>query len=170
MEWRGNVSRLHIFIKDVIPKSPGFNFPRPAWVKVNCIRTGVGLFLSETHKWGMVSTAACECGTEEQTAEHVTTFCLIYHHPNVARVFSDVDKNLATWLMETCPGNLVDRPAPVHLPQTKKKNKKAKCITNLNSKQSILIVQKIDLELNCLLNISLNTKHNSYYKSTQKND
>ena len=72
----------------------GFGFPRPAWVKLNRLRTGVGLFCSETHKWGMASTAACECGAKKQTAEHVITPCPIYHHSNGARVPLDVDKSL----------------------------------------------------------------------------
>ena len=65
----------------------------------------------------MVSTAAFECGAKEQTAEYVMTSFRIYHHPNVARALSDVEKNLATWMMS---GHLVELPALVHLPQTKK--------------------------------------------------
>ena len=61
---------------------PGISFPRPAWVGLNRLRTGVGLLRSETHKWGMVSTAGCEREAKEQTAEHVITFCPIYQHPN----------------------------------------------------------------------------------------
>ena len=29
--------------------------------------------------------------------------CPMYHHPNGVRALSVVDKNLATWLIETCP-------------------------------------------------------------------
>ena len=104
MEWQENASQLHTFIKDVIPTSPEISFPRPAWVnRFNRLRTGVGLFLSETYKWGMASMAACKCRAKEQTAEHVITSCFIYHHPNIARALSDVDKNLVTWLMKTFP-------------------------------------------------------------------
>ena len=72
-------------------------------VKPNRPRTGVGLFLSEKHKWGMASTAAYECNAKEQTAEHVITSCSIYHHPNGSRVLSDIEKSLVTWLTKTCP-------------------------------------------------------------------
>ena len=37
---------------------------------------------------GMASTAACECGTKEQTTKPIITSCPIYHHPNRSRVFS----------------------------------------------------------------------------------
>ena len=70
---------------------------------LNRLRTGVGLFRLETYKCGMASTAACECSAKEQTAEYVITSLPIYHHPDKARAFSDVNKNLVTWLMETCP-------------------------------------------------------------------
>ena len=33
-------------------------FPRPAWVKLDRLRTGVGLACSKAHKWGMASRAA----------------------------------------------------------------------------------------------------------------
>ena len=49
-------SRLQTFIKDVSPTPPGF--PRPAWIKLNRLRTCGGLFRSCTHKWGMASTVA----------------------------------------------------------------------------------------------------------------
>ena len=101
MEWQENASRLHRFIKDVNPKPSRFSFLRSAGVKLNCLQIDIGLFCYKTHKWGMVSTTACECGAK-QTAEHVITFFPIYHHPNGACALSDVSKNLATWLMKTC--------------------------------------------------------------------
>ena len=84
MEWRENASEFYTFVEDVSPKPPGFSFHRPAWVTLNRLRIGAGLSCSETHKWGMASTAACECGAKEQTTEHIITSCPIYHHPNTA--------------------------------------------------------------------------------------
>ena len=49
----------------------------------------------------MVSRAACEFGAKEQTAEHVITFCPIYHHPNGACALSEVTRTWLTWMMET---------------------------------------------------------------------
>ena len=105
MEWQKNAYNLHAFIGDVVPTPPGISFTRPAWVKLNRLQTGAGLFRSETHKWGMISTAACECGAKEQTAKHIIRSCLIYHHLNEARVLSDVKKKLMSWLMDTRPAN-----------------------------------------------------------------
>ena len=76
------------------------SFSRPVFkpvFKLNHLRSGVGLFRSETHKRGMVSTL---CGSKKQTADHIITFCSIYHHKNGARALSDVKKKLVTWLME----------------------------------------------------------------------
>ena len=94
MKWRENASRIHIFIKDVSSTPPGINFPRP--VSVNGVRTGIGLFRSETYKWGVASTRACKCGAKEQTAEHIITFFPFYHNPNKACALSDINKNLVT--------------------------------------------------------------------------
>ena len=47
--------------------------------------------------------AACECGTKEQTAEHIIISCLIYQHQNGACALLDVDKSLVTWQTKTCP-------------------------------------------------------------------
>ena len=71
--------------------------------KLKPLETDFGLFLSETHKWVMDSTEGCECAAKKQTPEIVVTTCHIYHHLNEARDLSDVDKNLVTWLMKTCP-------------------------------------------------------------------
>ena len=100
MKWQKNVSRLHTFIKHVSPTRLGFSFTRPAWVRFNHLQTNVGLFHLKIHKWVMASMVACDYGAKDQTAEHVITSCPIYHHPNRARALSDVNKNLATWLME----------------------------------------------------------------------
>ena len=102
MELRKNATRLHTFNKNASPTPPEFNFSRPALVKLNRLQTDLGLFSSETHKRGMSSTAVCECGAKEQTADHVVASCSVYHHPNRARVLSDVDRSQMNWLKETC--------------------------------------------------------------------
>ena len=102
MEWRENPSQHDTFIEDLSPTPPGLIISGSASVKLNRPRTGVVLFHSKTHEWGMVSTATCECDAREQKAEHVITFGPIYHHPNRTRALSDVDKSLVTRLMKTC--------------------------------------------------------------------
>ena len=78
---------------DALPR--GIELPRPAWVQPNHLRTAVSLFQSSMHKWGMPSTASCECGAEEQTADHTITSCSIYHHPNGIWGLLTVNESLA---------------------------------------------------------------------------
>ena len=101
--WQKDTSRLRDFIPNVSPTPPGMLLPRPSWVKLNRLRTGIGLFHSTMHRWGLASTAACECGAEEQTADHVITSCPIYQHPNGARGLALIDESMKVWLMKKCP-------------------------------------------------------------------
>ena len=48
--WQGNTSRLRNFISDVSPSPSGMLLPRPSWVRLNRLRTGVGLFRSTMHR------------------------------------------------------------------------------------------------------------------------
>ena len=98
MEWQENSSRLHGYISEVSTSPPGVRLPRSAWVKLNRLRTGIGLFCSIKYKWGMASSSACECGAEEQTADHVITSCPIYRHPCGNRGLTSVNGNLVNWL------------------------------------------------------------------------
>ena len=97
-EWQKSTSRLHQFIADISSSPPGMNFPRPVWVRLNRLRTGVGLFRSTMYKWGKAFSAACECGAEEQTADHVIATC-----SNCVQDLEEVNENLLTWLTEICP-------------------------------------------------------------------
>ena len=99
----GNISpRLRDFIPDA--SSPtGLSLPRVAWVRLNHLRTGVGRFRSTMHRWGLAPTAACECGAEEQTADHVILSCPIYRAPNGVRGLACLDDSSVTWLLEVCP-------------------------------------------------------------------
>ena len=58
---------------------------RPAWVKLNPLRTGVERFHFLIHKWGLAPLANCECGAAEQTANHVLTAYLMHRAPHGAR-------------------------------------------------------------------------------------
>ena len=103
IRWQEVTFRLHLFFHDVDAHPPGTGLPRPASVRLNRLRTGVGLFRSSMHKWGMASTTSCECGAEEQTADHIVTSCPIYHHPNGIRGLLTVNESLARWLSDMCP-------------------------------------------------------------------
>ena len=47
--------------------------------------------------------AACECGAEEQTADHVILECPMYRAPNGSHGLLSVDDDTVTWLLEVCP-------------------------------------------------------------------
>ena len=79
-----NASRLHAFVPQTDARPVGMGLPRAAWVKLNCLRTGVGRFHSSMHKWGLAPSPNCECGASEQTADHVLTACPIHQAPNGA--------------------------------------------------------------------------------------
>ena len=102
-EWQASSSRLHAFIPNASTPALGMHFPRPSWVRLNHLCTGVGLFHSNLRKWRLVSLAACECGAKEQTPDHVVASCLIYRHPNGAQGLKMLNENLLTWLMNKCP-------------------------------------------------------------------
>ena len=91
------------FFSDVDALPPGMGLPRPAWVRLNRLRIRVGFFRSSMHKWGMASMASCECGAEEQTADHIIISCPIFRHPNGIRGLLFVNESLAGWLSDTCP-------------------------------------------------------------------
>jgi len=62
--------------------TPGANFPRRAWVRLNRLSTGVGRFRSCLYKWSVASSVASECGAEEQTIDHVVLQCPIHRPPH----------------------------------------------------------------------------------------
>ena len=50
LECQRRSSQLRGFIADVSSSPSGMHFPRPAWVRLNCLQTGVGLFCSAMHR------------------------------------------------------------------------------------------------------------------------
>ena len=80
VEWADNPTRLRTSIPDTGTHTPGINPPRRAWVRLNRHRTGVGHFRSCLYKWGMASSAACECGAEKNV-DHVVLHCPIHRPP-----------------------------------------------------------------------------------------
>ena len=56
VQWT-NLTSVSIFLST---KLIGMNLTRTAWVKLNCLRTGVGRFGSSMHKWGLAPLAKCE--------------------------------------------------------------------------------------------------------------
>ena len=63
---------LGVYIPRVSTRLIGMSLTRTAWVKLNHLGTGVGRFGSSMHKWGLASSANCECGANEQTADGIS--------------------------------------------------------------------------------------------------
>ncbi|KAJ8396816.1 hypothetical protein AAFF_G00014150 [Aldrovandia affinis] len=105
-----NAATLISVRHDVGPPPIGVDLPRLAWVRLNRLRTGVGRFCSSMHRWGLASCAACECGAEEQTADHVILDCPIYRAPNGIHGLSVLDDDTVTWLLEVVKkADMVDK-------------------------------------------------------------
>jgi len=65
-EWQKSTFSLHTFIPSPGLLLPGMTLLRPSWVRLNRLHTGVGLFHSTMHKWGLVPSANCRCGANGQ--------------------------------------------------------------------------------------------------------
>ena len=101
-EWLDNTMRLCTFITDMSTNPTGMALPRTAWVRLNRLHTCVGRFRSCLYKWGMASSAACECGAEEQTVDHVVLQCPIHQPPHGAHGLMVLDDETIEWLLNTC--------------------------------------------------------------------
>ena len=100
-EYYENASRLHAFVPETGARPVGMGLFRAAWVKLNCLRTGVGRFHSSIHKWVLAPSPNYECGASEQTADHVLTACPIYRAPHGARGLTVLDDKTRCWLNNT---------------------------------------------------------------------
>ena len=94
---------LHLYFPTPKASPTGFHLPRVAWKRLNRLRTGVGCYKSSLYKWGLVASAACECGAEEQTADHVIHSCVIYKPPNGVTGLKNLDEATKQWLLCGCP-------------------------------------------------------------------
>jgi len=51
----------------------------------------------------MASSAACECGAEKQTVDHVVLQCPIHWPPHGLHGLTVLDDETTEWLLNTCP-------------------------------------------------------------------
>ena len=86
------------FVPETGARPVGMGLPRAAWVKLNCLRTGVGRFHLSMHKLGLAPSPNCECGASEQTADHVLTACPKHRAPHGARGLTVLDDETQCWL------------------------------------------------------------------------
>jgi len=77
--------------------------PKKSLIRFNRLRNGVGRFRSCLYKWGMVSSAACECGAEEQTVDHAVLWCPIHRLPNELHGLMVLEDEKIEWLLYPCP-------------------------------------------------------------------
>ena len=99
-----STSRVHAFIPRVSLIQLEMSLPRASRVKLNRLWTSVGRFHSSMYKWGLASSPHCECGTTEQTADHVISSSLIHHVPRGIR-------GLQVWMMQLDVGLTPSPPA-----------------------------------------------------------
>jgi len=66
------------------------------------------------------SGAACECGAEEQTVDHVILQCPIHRSPHGLHGLTVLDDETIQWLLNTCP-DIQCGQAGYELAQTMKK-------------------------------------------------
>ena len=100
-----STSRLRECVTSPSRSSPGSDLPRQAWVKLNRLCTGVGRFNAGMWRWGLSKPPACDCGADQQTANHIITECPLYRPPNGLHGLIDVDADAATceWLLSKLP-------------------------------------------------------------------
>ena len=78
IEQTEHTSRLRAFILMTSTRLVGMRLLQTAWVKLNRLRTVVGEFHSSMCNWGVASLPNCECGAPKQTADEVSSACLIH--------------------------------------------------------------------------------------------
>jgi len=110
-EWAENPTRLCIFRP--FQEEPGSSFIR--------LGTGVGRFRSCLYKWGIASSAACECGAEEQIVEHVVLQCPIHRTHHGLHSLTVLDDATIEWPLNICPA------AKQWLEELAQKKKKKAC-------------------------------------------
>ena len=105
VEWQPSTSRLCEYIVSPSKCCPGSDLSQQAWVKLNRLRTGVGCFNADMWRWGSSKGPACDCGADQQTANHIITECPLYHPSNGLHGLIDVDADAATreWLLSKFP-------------------------------------------------------------------
>ena len=78
---------------------------RLAWVRLNCLCTGVGRFQSSMHKWRLAPISMCECGTLDQTAAHVTLECPFHCALRECHRLLVLDDETRSWLNNIAANN-----------------------------------------------------------------
>ena len=102
-EYSKSMSALGVYIPWVSTRPIGMSLTRTAWVKLNRLRTGVWCFGSSMHWWGLASSAKCECGANEQTADHIISTCPTHQAPRRIMGLTVLDDETRCWLTPSLP-------------------------------------------------------------------
>ena len=100
-EYSKRTSVLHLFIPRASSRPLGMGLPRTSWVKLYCLRTGVGRFHSYMYKWGLTPSLNCECDATDQTADHVISMCFTHRALRGVAGLSVLDADTRCWLNTT---------------------------------------------------------------------
>ena len=80
---------------------PGAELPRKTWVTLNRVRTGVGRFNYNMHRWGLRPSAACVCGPTDQTAHHIIHECPTLRPPQDSALdLTNPTQDTVSWLQQ----------------------------------------------------------------------
>ena len=93
-----SMSAFGVYILRVSTRTIGMSLTRTAWVKLNCLRSGVRRFGWSMHKWNLASSANCECGASEQTADHIILTYPIHRAPRRIMGLTALDDETKYWL------------------------------------------------------------------------
>jgi len=131
VEWLDNTTRVRTFIPDTGSHPPGMALPRRAVVRLKHLRTDVGRFHSCLYKWGMASSAVCECGAKEQTVDDVVLQCPIHRPPHGLHSLTVLNDETIEWLLNICPEILCGQAVGSNnsLKRRSHKNSESKSIT-----------------------------------------
>ena len=92
------MSALGVYIPRVSTRPIGMSLSRTAWVKLNRLRTSVGRFGSSMHKWRLASSAKCEGGASEQTANYIILTCPTHRASRGIMCLTVLDDETRCWL------------------------------------------------------------------------
>ena len=76
----------------------GSDLPKKLWISLNRLRSGVGRFGADMHRWGLKPTPTCTCRARAQTAEHIIYECSFLRSPNTVQDLSTINDEMKNWL------------------------------------------------------------------------
>ena len=87
-----------VYIPRVSTRPIGMSLTRTAWVKLNCLHTGIVRFDLSIHKWSLAFSTKGKCDTSEQTADHIILTCPTHLAPRGIMGLTVLDNDTRSWL------------------------------------------------------------------------